>query len=210
MAGIFIRRSCESRSSFGDGEFLPEFAFPICSLTDDCLPPPSIWRWGLKGPSPKPAWLNIGCLILPRLLPSTRSFRSLLPSGMAVILLTPEWHFIQNSDGSMELFNCQHDPTEKENLAANPEMQDVTDHLRMLLETRIAYSVLPWHSLAYLSSLDKPGASFIQQITRQHPELPSLGPAIGSEQSYFSPHPPSQLLRTHEADQDLLRTLPYH
>lgn len=128
----------------------------------------------------------------------------------SVSLLTPEWHFIQNSDGSMELFNCQHDPTEKENLAANPEMQDVTDHLRMLLETRIAYSVLPWHSLAYLSSLDKPGANFIQQITRQHPELPSLGPAIGSEQAYFSPHPPSQLLRTHEADQDLLRTLPYH
>jgi arylsulfatase A-like enzyme len=128
----------------------------------------------------------------------------------SVSLLTSEWHFIQNSDGGMELFNCQRDPAEKVNAAANPEMREVTDHLRTLLEARIAYSVLPWRSLAYLTSLDKPGASFIQQITGQHTELPFLGPAIGSEQAYFSPHPPSQLLRTHEADQDLLRTLPYH
>ncbi len=128
----------------------------------------------------------------------------------SVSLLTPEWHFIQNSDGSSELFNSRRDPMEKMNVAANPEMREVTDHLKTLLEARIAYSVLPWRSLAYLTSLDRPGASFIHQITSQHPELPSVGPAIGSEQAYFSPHPPSQLLRTHEAEQDLLRTLPYH
>lgn len=125
-------------------------------------------------------------------------------------LTTPQWHFIQNSGGNAELFDRHNDPKEKTNLAAGPGMEDTVRDLKTALESRIAYSLLPWRSLASLSPLGKPGASFVQQISDQKLHAPAAGLPIGSAQAVFSHQRPSLLLKPNQQQQDILRSLPYH
>ncbi|HEX5484114.1 MAG TPA: sulfatase-like hydrolase/transferase [Terriglobia bacterium] len=125
-------------------------------------------------------------------------------------LSTPRWHLIQNSDGSAELFDRHSDREEKTNLAARPGIEDTVHNLKTGLESRIAYSLLPWRSLASLSPLDKPGATFIQQISKQPFSISGAGLPIGSAQAVFSHQRPSLLPKPNPAEQDILRSLPYH
>ncbi len=125
-------------------------------------------------------------------------------------LTTPEWHFIVNSGGRAELFNVEKDPGEKNNLAADPARRETLATLRTALAARLAYSLLPWRATTYLTPLDQPGGTFIEQISSEHSSLPTAGILIGIAQAIFSHQPPSQLIHPTPAQQETLRTLPYH
>ncbi|MGH9328097.1 MAG: sulfatase [Terriglobia bacterium] len=123
---------------------------------------------------------------------------------------TPDWHLMWSSGGRMELYDSKHDPEDKINLIARPNAQETLQNLETSLESRIAWSVLPWRSLAYLSPLDERGANFIQQVSDRRLRLTPEGIPIGAAQALFSHQRPSQLLKPSQSEQDLLRSLPYH
>lgn len=125
-------------------------------------------------------------------------------------LTTPEWQLILSSGGSVELYNLMRDPGEKTSLASNATLHDVAANLRAQLEGRLAYSLLPWRATDYLAPLDKPGASFIERVSAPHAKLPAAGLPIGGAQVIFSHQRPSQLIQPPPAQQEILRTLPYH
>lgn len=125
-------------------------------------------------------------------------------------LTTPEWQLILSSSGSVELYNLMRDPGEKTNVASNAALQDVVANLRAELEGQLAYSLLPWRATDYLAPLDEPGASFIARVSAAHANLPADGLPIGAAQAVFSHQRPSQLVRPSPAQQEILRSLPYH
>lgn len=126
-------------------------------------------------------------------------------------LTTPEWQFIINPGGQPELYNIRNDPGEKSNLANDPGLQTTVAQLRATLQARLAYSLLPWRGLAYLSPLNRAGSDFIRQVSQKQLRLPAENiMPIGSAQAVFSHQPPSQLIHPSSSEQQTLRSLPYH
>ncbi|HEV2499242.1 MAG TPA: sulfatase [Terriglobia bacterium] len=126
-------------------------------------------------------------------------------------LTTPEWHLIINPGGQPELYNIRSDPGEKSNLASDPSLQTTVTQLRATLQARLAYSLLPWRGLAYLSPLNRAGSDFIRQVSQKQLRLPTENiMPIGSAQAVFSHQPPSQLVHPSPSEQQALRSLPYH
>ncbi|MGH9351578.1 MAG: hypothetical protein ACRD2G_05380, partial [Terriglobia bacterium] len=74
----------------------------------------------------------------------------------------------------------------------------------------IAYSLLPWRALDYLSPLNQAGGNFIQQVSKRRLSLPAEGIPAGAAQAIFSHEPPSQLIHPSTSEQQTLRSLPYH
>ena len=132
------------------------------------------------------------------------------PMSTSLSLMTPRWHLIQDGDGRLRLYDEQNDPKEQHNLAGEPGTRDIVDFLQQSLESRIAYSVLPWRDLRYLDPLNRPGATFVEQISANQLRLLSEGVPEGSAQAIFSHQPPAQLIQVKPSERDLLRTLPYH
>jgi arylsulfatase A-like enzyme len=122
-------------------------------------------------------------------------------------LVTSRWHYIQDSTGQPELYDIQSDPQEQHNLAA--KFQPTVNELQPNLKAQIAYSVLPWYGLAYLSPLDESATSLLEEVSRKSPDV-HVGMPIGTAQSEFSHNPPSEVFHPSRAQQDLLRSLPYH
>ncbi|MGH9377849.1 MAG: sulfatase [Terriglobia bacterium] len=128
-------------------------------------------------------------------------------------LTTPEWSLILDTSGRAELYDIRKDPGEKSNLAGDPNLSGTLAQLRASLEARIAYSLLPWRALDYLSPLNHLGQSegnFVRQVSQQRLRLPAEGIPAGSAQAVFSHQPPSQLIRPPASEQETLRSLPYH
>jgi arylsulfatase A-like enzyme len=125
-------------------------------------------------------------------------------------LMTPCWHYIQDSNGQAELYDVRTDPQEQDNVAVNPSFNSIVDELRADLKAQIAYSLLPWYGTAYLTPLDESGTTLIEEISRKNPDIHSPGIRIGTVQAEFSHNPPSVGFRPSRAQQDLLRSLPYH
>ncbi|MGH9355127.1 MAG: sulfatase [Terriglobia bacterium] len=125
-------------------------------------------------------------------------------------LMTPEWHLIESGAGHLELYDERNDPKEQHNVVSEPDLRDVVGALQKSLESQIAYSVLPWRNTRYIDPLNRPGATFVEQISANPAGLLPDGAPVGSAQAYFSHQPPAQLLQPKTSDQDLLRTLPYH
>ncbi|HEV2417628.1 MAG TPA: sulfatase [Terriglobia bacterium] len=129
----------------------------------------------------------------------------------ALSLTTPEWHLIINPGGQLELYNIRSDPGEQSNLASDPGLQITVTQLRANLQARLAYSLLPWRGLAYLSPLNRAGSDFIRQVSQKQLRLPTENiMPIGSAQAVFSHQPPSQLVHPSPSEQQTLRSLPYH
>lgn len=128
----------------------------------------------------------------------------------SISLTTSEWQLILDSGGQTELYDIRKDPGEKANLASDPGESSTVAKLRAALEARVATSLLPWRATAYLSPLDQPGATFIQQITSQPQRLPAARVPIGSTQAIFSRQPPTQLIHAPRSQKEILRSLPYH
>ncbi|MGH9445943.1 MAG: sulfatase, partial [Terriglobia bacterium] len=125
-------------------------------------------------------------------------------------LVTPHWQYIEASPGRAWLYNLQADPLERDSLAGASHFQPVTARLQQLLEARIADSVLPWYAPGYLAPLNRPGEEFIERVSRAKAGFASEGAPIGAVQAYFIHQARAQLPRPSPAEQDLLRSLPYH
>jgi arylsulfatase A-like enzyme len=125
-------------------------------------------------------------------------------------LIDSHWQYIENSNGLSKLYDIQGDPLEEHNLVAEPEFRPIANRLRANLKAQIAYSVLPWYGTAYLSALHESGTSLVEEISRKSPEIHSIGMPIGTAQAEFSHSRPPEPFRPGRAEQDLLRTLPYH
>ncbi|MGH9360231.1 MAG: sulfatase, partial [Terriglobia bacterium] len=132
------------------------------------------------------------------------------PLAASLSLMTPHWHLIENEGGELQLYDEQRDPQEQHNLAGEPDTRGTLAALQESLESRIAYSTLPWRDVRYLDPLNRMGATFVEQITANQMHLIPEEPAAGGAQAFFSHQPPAQLLQPSPRDQDLLRTLPYH
>ena len=132
------------------------------------------------------------------------------PLKSSLSLMTPQWHLIVNGNQKVELYNEVNDPHEHINVANEPALRGVLETLEESLESRIAYSVLPWRDLHYLDPLNRPGATFVEQVGANQLRLVPEGVPAGAAQTYFSHEAPSQLLRPNASERELLRTLPYH
>jgi arylsulfatase A-like enzyme len=131
--------------------------------------------------------------------------------GAAILsLVSSQWQYLRDSNGRRELYDLQMDPQEEHNLADLRNFQPTVSELQSNLKAQIAYSVLPWYAPAYVSPLDRPGAAFIERVSRKKLNLPAGIAPIGTAQDYFSHNPPSPAPRPSRAEQELLRSLPYH
>lgn len=124
-------------------------------------------------------------------------------------LTTAEWRLILSSGGRAELYHWPGDPQEARNLAGDPSLRDTLAKIESALESRVAYSLLPWRDLDYLSPLNRGRETFVQEISQKRLKLAPAGIPVGSAQAVFSGQPPSQLVHP-PPEQRGLRTLPYH
>ncbi len=152
--------------------------------------------------------------VVPRITPPVVS--ELTPSqadsrSRTVLSLTDaRWHFLLDSEGRTQLYDWRKDADENQNLAASPALRDVVDQLRGRMEAILARSISPWNNLAYLSPLDRPGMPFARRALANPEAFPPLGPPVGSCQAYFQKLAPAPGASPTPAQQDLLRSLPYH
>jgi arylsulfatase A-like enzyme len=131
-------------------------------------------------------------------------------ASASVSLVNSEWQYIRDSNGKNELYDLQKDSQEKNNLAAQPDFQRTLNQLKTELKAEIAYSVLPWYGPAYLTPFDERGTALLTEISQKEPGLHRVGTPIGTAQADFSHNAPSAPFRPSRAQQDLLRSLPYH
>jgi arylsulfatase A-like enzyme len=124
-------------------------------------------------------------------------------------LCDARWHYLVDARGHAQLFDWQADPAEQHNLAASPASQAIVGRLRSQMESTLARSVSPWWGTAYLAPLDQPGVPFARRALANPQAFPLLGWPVGSAQaSFLAASPPAT--RPTPAQQELLRTLPYH
>lgn len=138
----------------------------------------------------------------PRVEPATR---------MCISLMTPQWHYLQDRHGRVELYRWPSDPEEKTNLADSPEYDATAEQLREFLRATVQHSIRPWRGAVYLFALDRPGYSFLREVAF----TPLLRPPtsfrdfrLGASQAYFPADAPSSR-RPVPSDEDLMKSLPY-
>jgi arylsulfatase A-like enzyme len=125
-------------------------------------------------------------------------------------LVSSHWHYIDDGNGKAEIYDLRTDPQEQNDLADDAGLQPTVSELQAGLKAQLAYSVMPWYDPAYLTPLNRAGASFLEEVSRKRPDFPSSALPIGAAQDYFSHNPPAQGFRPNPAERDLLRSLPYH
>jgi arylsulfatase A-like enzyme len=127
-------------------------------------------------------------------------------------IVTPKWHFIRISQGGEALYDWAKDPTEKVNLAQSSDYRQVVAELEARLRAQEQASLPPWRCPAYLFALAEPGQPPLN--------FPAYAPQansgsvpgtlrIGDTQAYF-PLLTSPSGRPQNAEEELLRSLPYH
>ncbi|HEV2494793.1 MAG TPA: sulfatase [Terriglobia bacterium] len=131
-----------------------------------------------------------------------------LPAAV-LSLCDARWHYLLDSSGRAELYDRQADPAEQVNLATSPELHTVVDQLHARMESALAHSLIPWPNVGYLAPLDRPGDLFFRRAITHPNDFPLAGLPIGSAQAVYS-GPSSQSPRPTPAQQELLRSLPYH
>ncbi len=156
--------------------------------------------------SPGRALETAAPLVVSELTPSQADRRA----RTVLSLSDARWHFLLDSSGRAELFDWQKDAAENHDLASLPAFANTVEQMRGQLEAILAHSVSPWWQGAYLSPLNQPKKPFVRRAL-EHPEaFPLLGPPIGSCQAFFRNHAPPPAARPTPAQEELLRSLPYH
>jgi len=125
-----------------------------------------------------------------------------------ISLTTAQWHYILTTKGEQYLYNWATDPSEKDNLSASPQGQQVVAGLKTKLGEIEANSAEPWIGTEYLFALGSGGSSAVP--TAQ----PTPGPKapveeVGAEQAYFHPNITMTGGGLSKSDKDNLKTLPY-
>ncbi len=122
-----------------------------------------------------------------------------------ISLTTPEWQYIEDSQGRKELYQWATSPEERVNLAeSNPQKaHDLESSLRQY----IASSLRPWVEPRYLLALG-PGGGLLQGPGADREGKSSVAPPIGASQAQF-PLRPSARGRQRVEDEELIESLPY-
>jgi arylsulfatase A-like enzyme len=143
---------------------------------------------------------------------ATLGFRS--QGDAAIVSLSSEgWHYLRRSGGEEELFDLTKDPGEQVNLAQSPESMSTVEELRGRLRSTAAASLHPWPRPQYLSALDGPQRPFVNyaaSLARSVFGSPGPSPEAGEAQADLPPKASRASQRPHKADEDLIRSLPYH
>lgn len=130
-----------------------------------------------------------------------------------ISLMTPEWHYLHNSQGQSALYQWTADPLEKVDLATLPQCQKVKSDLHAHLSDLIRFSERPWFGADYIDALNQPGYSFRRDAILTpdlHGHPPPKIRRVGASQAYFPRRGSPLAVRPKPADEDLLRSLPYH
>jgi len=122
-----------------------------------------------------------------------------------ISLTTPEWQYIEDSQGRKELYQWATSPEERVNLAeSNPQK---AHELESSLRQSIASSLRPWVEPRYLLALG-PGGGLLQGPGADREGKSSVAPPIGASQAQF-PLRPSARGRQRVEDEELIESLPY-
>jgi hypothetical protein len=70
-----------------------------------------------------------------------------------ISVITPQWHWILDAHGHMQLFDWVKDPQEKDDVAGSPMATAVVETLQPSLHERVMTSARPWAGLSYLQPL---------------------------------------------------------
>jgi len=135
-------------------------------------------------------------------------------SQASISLTTPEWQYLRDVRGNEELYHWVSDPGERSNVGKSPEYQKILEDLQIQLGATVTNSLRPWEGQDYLSAL---GGSerYWAEVARLSPEPDSSSahpPRIpmGTSQAFFPRRASTSTQRPPSADQELLRSLPYH
>ncbi|MFZ0959521.1 MAG: sulfatase [Terriglobia bacterium] len=135
-------------------------------------------------------------------------------SQTGISLTTPEWQYLRDSQGNEKLYHWVSDPEEKYDVSKSPEYQNMLRDLQIQLGATVTNSVRPWKGRDYLSAL---GGSerFWAEVARMSPDPDSISahplrPPMGTSQAFFPRRGSTSTQRPPSADQELLRSLPYH
>ncbi|HVB29807.1 MAG TPA: sulfatase [Terriglobia bacterium] len=131
-----------------------------------------------------------------------------------ISLTTPEWQYIDNSDGRQELYRWTTDPLDQKDLAGSAGAQATMEGLRNQLIQAVAGSSGPWRNQNYLFAGSNKGKSFLDEILNARktaqPSLSGNPLYIGAAQSIFASEEPVVPSRPPTPDRDTLQSLPYH
>jgi arylsulfatase A-like enzyme len=92
----------------------------------------------------------------------------------SISVVTPEWHFIRNAVGDLQLYDVTTDPGEEVNLAGSPEHQTDIAALQSRLLERVQTSSPPWRGENWLWALGEQQYSFLAARHLVHTNWPSL------------------------------------
>jgi arylsulfatase A-like enzyme len=138
---------------------------------------------------------------------ATPEFRPALIS-----LITPQWHFVRDSDGHEELYDWEGDPKEQHNLARDLAQATTIGELRSQLVDGIGGSVPPWRGPEYLGALDGPAESFAHHALfalLDRGNTPQLRQRIGDMQAHLAKGSPAHPRRIEPIEEEIIRSLPY-
>ncbi len=146
--------------------------------------------------------------VVSELVPPTPDFKP-----VTISLMTSEWHYIQDSRGHLELYNWARDALEENDLSDLPQYQSTIETLRKRLQEYVGTSVRPWRGPDYLSALDRPGYSFLRETAfglKLQANLPPTELRVGGSQAYFFSSYYLGPVHPQPADEELIKSLPYH
>jgi arylsulfatase A-like enzyme len=101
---------------------------------------------------------------------STDAARTIAVPSISVV--TPEWHFIRDATGELQLYDLTHDRGEEVNLAGSPQYQSEREALQSRLFEKIQTSAHPWLAEDYLWALGERDFSLLARGQRVHSQWP--------------------------------------
>ena len=127
-----------------------------------------------------------------------------------ISLTTPEWQYLDDSTGRVQLYRWTGDPRESMDLAASAEGQAVVQDLQSQMVEIIRNSVAPWRGAGYLLPLGRKD-SFLRNILLRRPsEMPEGALRVGASQANFRNEEAWTPPKPSPSQKDLMQSLPYH
>lgn len=115
---------------------LPATILGLAELNGSAFPAPSLVPLWSESPQQRTSWPVVAEVAGATRPPTPEEIRRNTPTafGWVKSLVTPEWHFILQQNGRVELFSWKDDPAEMHSLAETPQGRLVVRELRRELE----------------------------------------------------------------------------